>query len=460
MAETNKHGGVETVRGGALDTDFTSSLRQDRRLYREEVAVSTAHAKMLAKQGIIAAETAERIVAALARAERLITDGRFEWDEGLEDIHMNIEAWLHRELGDEAGWLHTGRSRNDLVATDTRLYVKRAADGALESLKRLQTALVEVAAEHAETLLPAYTHLQRGQVTVLGHHLLAYYQMARRDAARFRNARELADELPLGSGAATGTPHPLDRRFVADELGFARLSANSLDAVSDRDHIADFIYAGALCMTHLARLAEELVIWSTAEFGFIRLDARYTTGSSIMPQKRNPDFAELVRGRVGRTYGALINLLTTLKGLPLTYNRDLQEDKAPLFETEDTLIPALEAAAGMVRTMNVDAARMRAAVDHGAILATDMADYLVGKGLPFRAAYVAVRQLNDRCRAEGRQLTDLSLEELKQASPLFEADVKQLTPERSAAARNLAGGTAPEQVCSMVERARQELAGG
>lgn len=442
---------------GELASDFTASLGQDSRLYREETAVSIAHARMLARQKIIPSDAADALADALGRIRAEIERGEFKWRADLEDIHMNIEARLYELVGDAAGWLHTARSRNDLIATDTRLYVKRVASDAVAALVELQATLVARADEHIETLLPAYTHLQRGQPTALAHHLLAYYEMLRRDARRFEGARDMADELPLGAGAATGSPYPIDQEFMRKELGFARISANSIDAVSDRDYIADFVYAAALCMTHLSRLADELVLWSAAEFGFARLADEYTTGSSIMPQKRNPDFAELTRGRAGRTYGALVNLLTTLKGLPLTYNRDLQEDKPPLFDAADTLLPCLRAVAGMIRTADFDAARMRAALDDASVLATDIADYLTRKGMPFRDAYALVKRLDADCRAAGRTLADLTLADYRAASPLFDADVTELTVEKSVAARQTIGGSAPERVRAQIARAKDEI---
>ena len=308
-------------------SSYTVSLSYDRRLYRQDVTGSIAHARMLEKQGIISRQEAELIVEGLVSIRQDIEDDSFEWREDLEDLHMNVEAALFRKIGDTAGKLHTARSRNDQVATDMRLYCKEAIHETLGCIKALQAALVAVAETHKEVMIPGYTHLQRAQPVLLSHHLLAYFHMLQRDRERFHDCLRRTDVLPLGSGALAGVPYPIDREFVARELGFSRVSVNSMDAVADRDFLVDYHAAAAACMMHLSRMAEEMVLWSSQEFGFIRLADRYTTGSSIMPQKRNPDFAELARGKTGRVYGHLMGILTLLKGLPLTYNRDLQEDK-------------------------------------------------------------------------------------------------------------------------------------
>ena len=436
---------------------YTVSLHYDRRLYRQDIAGSIAHARMLARQGIISGDEAERIVEGLGAIRREIEDGTFPWRPELEDIHMNIEARLTERIGEAGGKLHTARSRNDQVATDLRLYVKETITVGLSRIRSAQQALVDQAEAHRAAILPGYTHLQRAQPVLLAHHLLAYFQMLQRDAQRFREARARADVLPLGSGALAGSPYPLDREWVAAELGFAGVSENSMDAVSDRDFVLDYLYAAAVTMTHLSRLAEELVLWSTEEFGFVRLADEYTTGSSMMPQKRNPDFAELGRGRSGRVYGRLMGLFTTLKGLPLTYNRDLQEDKEALFDTVDTLLPTLDAFRGMLAGVRFDTERMRRAAGSGYVLATDLADYLVRKGTPFREAHGAVAQLTRYALEQGKGFEKLGLDEYKRFSDRFEQDVFEITIESSVAGRDVPGGTAPGRVQAALEAARRSL---
>ncbi len=436
---------------------YTVSLHYDRRLYRQDIAGSIAHARMLGRQGIISGDEAERIVEGLGAIRREIEDDTFPWRPELEDIHMNIEARLTERIGEAGGKLHTARSRNDQVATDLRLYVKETITEGLSRIRSAQQALVDQAEAHRAAILPGYTHLQRAQPVLLAHHLLAYFQMLQRDAQRFREARARADVLPLGSGALAGSPYPLDREWVAAELGFTSVSENSMDAVSDRDFVLDYLYAAAVTMTHLSRLAEELVLWSTEEFGFVRLADEYTTGSSMMPQKRNPDFAELGRGRAGRVYGRLMGLFTTLKGLPLTYNRDLQEDKEALFDTVDTLLPTLEAFQGMLAGVRFDTERMRSAAGSGYVLATDLADYLVKKGTPFREAHGAVARLTRYALEQGKGFEKLALDEYKRFSDRFEQDVFEITIESAVAGRDVPGGTAPGRVQAALEAARQSL---
>ena len=436
-----------------MASNFTASLNVDQRMYREDIAGSIAHARMLARQGIIGQTDTDRIVGGLQQIESEIESGEFEWKEELEDIHMNVESRLFELIGDAAGRLHTGRSRNDQVATDSRMYAKRAATDAIRAVRLTQRALLKQAADHVDTVLPGYTHLQRGQPVSLAHHLLAYFEMLDRDVGRFAAARDSADVLPLGSGAMAGVPYPLDRESVAAELGFSAISANSMDAVSDRDYMLDFVSASANCMMHLSRLAEELIVWSTDEFGFVGMAESFTSGSSIMPQKRNPDYAELVRGKTGRVYGALMTLLSTLKGLPLSYNRDLQEDKVPLFDVADTVLASLEATEGMVRTARFDAARMRWAMDESAALATDYADYLVAKGVPFRQAHIIVTNMTGMANDAGKRLCDLSLDELKSASSHFDTDALEITAESSIASRDVPGGTAPRRVREALQHA-------
>ena len=436
---------------------YTVSLHYDRRLYRQDIAGSIAHARMLARQGIIAGDEAARLVEGLERIREEIEANTFPWREELEDVHMNIERRLYETVDDVAGKLHTARSRNDQIATDVRLYIKGAIDEVLQAIHDLRAAFVQQASENLGVVMPGYTHVQRAQPVLFAHHMLAYYEMLGRDAERMRQARDAADTMPLGSGAMAGVLYPIDRESVARELGFGKISANSMDAVSDRDFLLDFHSAAAICAMHLSRLAEELVLWSSDEFGFVRLDDRYTTGSSIMPQKRNPDFAEIARGKTGRVYGNLIGLLTTMKGLPLTYNRDMQEDKEGLFDTVDTLIPTLQVASGMVSTMEVQAERMRTAVLNSYALATDVADYLVAKGLPFREAHGIVARLSRHAVESGKRLDELDLDTYRGFSDRFEEDVLSITVESSIRARDVLGGTAPNRVEVAIDVAKAEL---
>jgi len=440
-----------------VSSDYTVSLHYDRRLYRQDIAGSVVHARMLARQGIISREEADSIVQGLEEIRREIEDGTFPWRPELEDIHMNVERRLHEKIGPTAGKLHTARSRNDQVALDVRMYAKEAIGDTLSALHDLRRALVEAAEANAQVVLPGYTHLQRAQPVLLAHHLLAYFEMLGRDAQRFREAYRRTDVMPLGSGALAGLPYPIDRQWVARQLGFAAISANSMDAVSDRDFLLDYHYAAAVTMLHLSRLAEEMVLWSSDEFGFLRLADAYTTGSSIMPQKRNPDFAELARGKTGRVYGHLMALLTVLKGLPMTYNRDLQEDKEGFFDTVDTLLATLRVFAQMVSTMEVRPERMRQAAEESYVLATDLADYLVAKGLPFREAYGVVSRLSEYAYQNGKYLHQLGVEEYRRFSPLFDEDVYRLTVERSVSARDVPGGTAPGRVRQALAEARRSL---
>ena len=438
-------------------SSYTVSLSYDRRLYRQDVAGSIAHARMLEKQGIIYRQEAELIVEGLVSIRQDIEDDSFEWREDLEDLHMNVEAALFRKIGDVAGKLHTARSRNDQVATDMRLYCKEAIHETLGCIKALQAALVAVAETHKEVMIPGYTHLQRAQPVLLSHHLLAYFHMLQRDRERFHDCLRRTDVLPLGSGALAGVPYPIDREFVARELGFSRVSVNSMDAVADRDFLVDYHAAAAACMMHLSRMAEEMVLWSSQEFGFIRLADRYTTGSSIMPQKRNPDFAELARGKTGRVYGHLMGILTLLKGLPLTYNRDLQEDKEGFFDTVDTLLGTLEVFAGMISTMEIDRERTGRAARDGYMLATDLADYLVGKGEPFRAAHGIVSELTKYAASQGKALCEVDMSEYRRFSPRFDEDVYSISAETSIAGRDVKGGTGPRQVEDAMKQAKELL---
>jgi len=439
---------------------FTAAIDVDRRLWRYDIAGSIAHARMLAKQGIIPPEDGEAIVRGLAEIGEEIEAGRFEFRRELEDIHMNIEARLREKIGPAADRLHTARSRNDQVATDLRLYLKDAIGGVLAALRRLQGALLDLAEANRSVIMPGYTHLQRAQPVLFAHHLLAYFEMFDRDVGRFQDCRQRADVLPLGSGALAGVPYAIDRQLVARELGFSRISDNSLDAVSDRDCVVEFEAAAALTMMHLSRLSEELVLWSSAEFGFIQIDEAFAGGSSIMPQKRNPDVAELARAKTGRVYGNLLSILTVLKGLPLAYCLDLQEDKAGLFDSADTLLATLDVVAAMLPTIRVNAERTQAAAGESYTLATDVADYLVRQGLPFREAHGVVGQLVRYADEQGKGLSELTLAEYRRFSPLFDEGVLKLDVRSAIEARDVPGGTSSRQVAAALKRARERLEGG
>ena len=438
-------------------SDYTVSIHYDRRLYREDIAGSIAHARMLARQGIISSEDAETIISGLHAVQKEIEAGDFPWDASLEDLHMNIERRLTHLVGPAGGRLHTGRSRNDQVALDMRLYTRQVIRDTVAELRGLQRVLVQVAEKHSDVLMPGYTHLQRAQPVLFAHHLLAYFQMFERDAGRFRDCYRRADVLPLGSGALAGVPYPTDRDFLAEELGFSAVSPNSMDAVSDRDFLLEYQSAASICMMHLSRFSEEIVIWSSREFDFVRLSDEFTTGSSIMPQKRNPDFAELARGKTGRVYGHLMALLTLMKGLPLTYNRDLQEDKEGFFDTVDTLLATLKVFQGMLGGLTLNVAQVSRLARESYMLATDLADYLVGKGVPFREAHGVMRRLCAHCENEGRELQDLSMEEYRRFSGSFDEGVYDITALASVAARDNPGGTAPNRVAEGLEQARRLL---
>ena len=437
--------------------NFTVSLHFDRRLYKQDIAGSIAHVRMLARQKVIDEGDADSIVTGLRSIQEEIEKGQFAWRDDLEDIHMNIEARLQEIIGPAAGKLHTGRSRNDQITLDMRLYVRNTIRDTLRLVRKLESALVDKAEAHSETLVPGYTHMQHAQPVLLAHHFMAYFHMFERDCCRLKECYQRADVLPLGSGALAGVPYPLDRQFVAQELGFSKISSNSMDVVSDRDYLVDFHAAAATCMMHLSRLSEELVVWSSSEFGFIRMAQEFTTGSSIMPQKRNPDYAELARGKTGRVYGHLMAILTVLKGLPLAYNRDLQEDKEGFFDTVDTLDATLRAMEGMVSTLEINEERMEKAATDSFMLATDMADYLVGKGMPFREAYNVVREVCAFGQANDTSLSQMNMVDLKRYSNLFEDDVYAITARAAIEARDVPGGTAPRQVRAAMEEARRLL---
>ena len=439
--------------------EFGASLPVDRRMWAEDIKGSIAHARMLANQGVISEADADAIETGLSQIYREIRDGSFDFRIADEDIHMAIERTLTERIGPAGGRLHTARSRNDQVALDTRLYAKGRAVELLAATVKVRETLVRLAEDHAGLVMPGYTHLQRAQPILLSHHLLAYFWMFSRDATRFRHAYESADVMPLGSAALAGTTFPVDRRFVADRLGFAEVSANSMDSVSDRDFLLDLTYACTVTMIHLSRLCEELILWSSEEFGFVTMDDTYSTGSSIMPQKKNPDFAELARGKTGRVVGDLVGLLTVLKGLPLAYNKDMQEDKEGAFDAIDTALDCLVVVDGMLSTMAVDADRMRAAAHGGFMAATDLADYLVGTGMPFRDAHEIVGRLVLALEREGRTLQELTAGEFAAVDPAFGVDAPAAVDIDAAVARRVSeGGTGGEAVETQIVQCQDVLA--
>ncbi|MGN2392973.1 argininosuccinate lyase [Pelomicrobium sp. G1] len=437
---------------------YTASVPFDRRLARHDIRGSLAHARMLHAAGILSAQDLAAIEGGMQRILAEIEAGTFPWSLDLEDVHLNIEKRLTDLVGDAGKRLHTARSRNDQVATDVRLWLRDAIDGIQENIRALQRALLDQAERHAGTVMPGFTHLQVAQPVTFGHHLMAYFEMLKRDAERFADCRRRLNRLPLGAAALAGTSFPIDRERVAKELDFEGLCENSLDAVSDRDFAVEFVACAALLMTHLSRCSEELVLWMSPRFGFVKLPDRFCTGSSIMPQKRNPDVPELARGKTGRVNGHLVALLTLMKAQPLAYNKDNQEDKEPLFDTVDTVTDTLRVFREMLAGLEVDVERTRAAAREGYATATDLADYLVRQGLPFRDAHEAVARAVRFAEEKGADLAELSLEELRRFSPLIAEDVYQvLTLEGSVASRRHPGGTAPEQVLRAVHEARRSL---
>ena len=437
---------------------YTASVFFDKRLAEADIAGSLAHAEMLAHGGIISAQDYADIQRGMAQIRDEIAGGQFEWLLDLEDVHLNIEKRLTELVGDAGKRLHTGRSRNDQVATDIRLYLRGAIDDILGLLRDLRLSLLDLAERHADTILPGFTHMQVAQPITFGHHMLAYVEMFSRDAERMADCRKRVNRLPLGAAALAGTTFPIDRERVAKTLGFDDVCRNSLDAVSDRDFAIEFCAAAALVMTHISRMSEELIIWISPRVGFIDIADRFCTGSSIMPQKKNPDVPELARGKTGRVNGHLVALLTLMKGQPLAYNKDNQEDKEPLFDTVDTLTDTLRIFTDMTGGITVKPEAMRAAALQGYATATDLADYLVKKGLPFRDAHEAVAHAVRACEQRGCDLADLTLDDMRTFSPLIESDVfSVLTPEGSVAARNHIGGTAPEQVRAAVAHQRKLL---
>lgn len=455
---TKLWGGRFTRDTDASVEEFTSSISFDQRMYRQDILGSMAHARMLGKCGIITQAETEQVLSGLQSILTDIEAGNFTFEIALEDIHMNIEKRLTERIGPVGGKLHTARSRNDQVALDTHMYMKTAVLTIARLIHEMEQSIVEVAAANKEVILPGYTHLQRAQPVLLSHHLLAYFQMLSRDFDRLAGVWQRSDIMPLGAGALAGTTFPIDRQMIADELKFAKIYENSMDAVSDRDYIVEFLSFASILMVHLSRLSEELILWSSTEFSFIELDDAHCTGSSIMPQKKNPDVCELVRGKTGRVVGHLMAMLTTLKGLPMTYNKDMQEDKEGLFDTIDTLKFSLSVYAAMLKGMKVNADRMRQVLDDDFSNATDMADYLVRKGLPFREAHSVVGRAVRLAIETKRNLAELELKELLALCPLFEADIlAALKIETCIEARNSAGGTSFAQVGLALEKCRQTL---
>ncbi len=458
MAKQKPWSGRFTEATDAAVEAFTASVTFDRRLYVYDIMGSIAHARMLAKVGVLTKKECDAIVKGLKAIEAEIDAGKFDWSVALEDVHMNIEARLIERIGETGKKLHTGRSRNDQVATDLRLYLRDGIDVVAHALGQLQQAILDLAEREADTPAPGFTHLQVAQPITFGHHLLAWFEMLARDADRLRDCRKRLNVMPLGAAALAGTSYPIDRAYAAKLLGFDAAAENSLDAVSDRDFAVEFVSASALLMTHLSRMSEELVLWSSSQFGFVELSDAYCTGSSIMPQKKNPDVPELVRGKTGRVNGHLVALLTLMKAQPLAYNKDNQEDKEPVFDTLDTVLGSLRVFAGMIPGMKVKRDRLLRAAVMGYSTATDLADYLVRKGVPFRDAHEIVSKAVKLAIITDRDLSQIDLDEFKKLSAAIGKDVYAvLTVEGSLKARNHLGGTAPAQVRAAVGRARRRL---
>lgn len=443
-----------------LTEDFNASISFDCRMYKQDIRGSMAHAAMLAKQGIIKEEEKELIIKGLAEIERELEEGKLNFTVEAEDVHMNIETFLIQKIGDVGKKLHTARSRNDQVALDLRLYLKDEMKEIKGLILSLQETLLNLAEEHIDTIMPGYTHLQKAQPVSLAHHLMAYFEMLRRDVERLEDCCKRTDYMPLGSGALAGTTFDLDRDFVREQLGFRYTTRNSLDAVSDRDFALEFLSFASILMMHLSRFSEELILWSTEEFGFVEMDDAFATGSSIMPQKKNPDLAELVRGKTGRVYGDLVALLTVMKGLPLAYNKDMQEDKEAVFDAVDTVKKCLLVFEPMLKKAKFKKEKMEKEARGGFTNATDLADYLVNKGLPFRDAHEVVGRTVLYCIQKGVSLEELSLEEYKAMCPLIEEDVYGFLDVRMCVARRrVKGGPAPEQVKAAIEEGKQWLGG-
>ena len=450
--------GVTDARTEKLADEFNSSIGFDRRMYKEDITGSVAHAKMLAKQGIIDAKDADKIIKGLEGILKDLENGALQIDDDAEDIHMFIEQVLTQRIGDAGKKLHTARSRNDQVALDLRLYLRKECDEISEKTKALILALCDLAQENADTIMPGYTHLQRAQPVTFGHHLMAYSMMLLRDLGRLSDCKKRMNVSPIGSCALAGTTYDTDRVFEAKELGFDSVSLNSMDGVSDRDFAVEMLSDISILMMHLSRFSEELILWSSWEFKFIELSDLYTTGSSIMPQKKNPDMAELVRGKCGRVYGNLMGLLTALKGLPLAYNKDMQEDKEGIFDSADTVKMCLDVTKGMVSTLNVRKDNMLAAAQKGFINATDLADYLVGKGLPFRSAYKVSGQIVSECMKEGLVLETYPIEKYKEKCDLIEEDVYEAVDLAACVKKRISmGATCPDSVQSQIKFVRDNL---
>jgi argininosuccinate lyase len=437
---------------------YSQSVSFDRRLYRHDIAGSIAHAAALANTGIISAAEQKKIESGLREIEKEIGSGKFQWDEALEDVHMNIESALTKRIGDAGAKLHTARSRNDQVALDVRLYVKDQIERTSSQLKKLQKSFLKLAERHVDLVMPAYTHLQRAQPIFFAHYLLGQIEAFARDTERLDDCLKRTDVLPLGSGAVAGSTIVLDRELIARALGFARVSQNSLDAVSDRDFVAEFIFCLAMIGMHLSRLSEDLIVWSTSEFGFVEFSESFSTGSSLMPQKKNPDMAELTRGKTGRLYGNLISILTTLKALPSAYNRDLQEDKEALFDSVDTVAGALELFAAMLPELKINRDRMKTAANDPSLLATDVAEYLVKKGMPFREAHETIGRVVSDANKKGKKLNEIPLAALRKFSTRFDVDLaKVFDVRRSLAARTAIGTPSPKNVKAQIALWRAKL---
>ncbi len=462
MADNSKKmwGGRYTEATDAFVEAFTASVEFDHILAAYDIAGSIAHATMLEKSAIISSEELEQIKSGLAEVLADIESGNFSWSVALEDVHMNIERALTERIGETGKKLHTGRSRNDQIATDIRLYLRDQIDRISSTIRKLQSGILDLAADHTETIMPGLTHLQVAQPVVFGHHLMAWFEMIERDHQRLADCRKRVNIMPLGAAALAGTGFPIDRQLTAELLGFDDIAENSLDAVSDRDFAIEFASVASLLMMHLSRWSEELILWASPQFDYIELPDRFCTGSSIMPQKKNPDVPELIRGKTGRVFGSLTALLTLMKGQPLAYNKDNQEDKEPLFDTVDTLLGSLTAFADLIPAIAANRDNMRNAALRGYATATDLADYLVMKGLPFRDAHEVVGRLVADGISAGKDLSELSLETMQAQSNLIEGDIfTVLTLEGSVNARNHPGGTAPSQVTRAIQRAREAIAG-
>ncbi len=459
MSDKKLWGGRFSKQTNKAVDDFHSSISFDMRMYEEDILGSVAHVKMLAKQKVISNDDGESIVNGLLGILDDIKAGKVEFDVSAEDIHMNIEQILTQRIGEAGKRMHTGRSRNDQVSLDTHMYVKKASLDVISKIKSLCSVLVNISEKHLDTVMPGFTHMQKAQPITLAFHLMAYYEMFKRDLKRFEDAYEAADVMPLGSGALASTTFPLDREYVASELGFSGVTQNAMDTVSDRDYVLDFIYASSVCLMHLSRFCEEVICWASNEYGFIELDDAYSTGSSIMPQKKNPDVAELIRGKTGRVYGDLVALLSCIKSLPLAYNKDMQEDKEALFDAHDTVAACVSMFTPMLETASFNADNMAMSAKLGYTNATDAADYLVGKGMPFREAHEVIGKLVALCINKRITLDELPLEEYKTLSDKFDGDIyDEIDVLTCVKKRKIIGGCAPEAVAEHIVKAKKFLA--